>query len=261
MSGQLTFAFSSLFDGIIWNTLADDQHLRLYLEVRNAADKKVAFSALNLRNNQWLWKDVTFEESWWIRLGAVAGDVVLFTIYTDTNNPDKKSLIAYHVLERQIMWWRNGFSLVEATARYARGSDAAFPAKETVLDLFTGKPVQTGDLDLEDSQNFPVIRPFQYEESTGHFETVRHFLQSRLGISPVATIEYLEIEQLIIMSVFLKDGDLANYLYVFHTSGKLIMEEMLGEKLKGVGFDTFFIFAHHLIFVKNKNELKGYKIL
>lgn len=261
MGTSFSLHFSYTFQGVIWNILVDDVQQRLFLEVRNTAEKKVAFSALNLRNNLWLWKNVSFEESWWVSLGAVSGDIVLFTVYTDTNNPDKKSLIAYHAVQNQTIWWRNGFSLTVANARYVRGVDTRFPAKETVLDLFSGNPAETVDFDLEDSQNFPVIRPFQYEEGTGHFDTVSHFLQTRLGIEPVATIEYLEFEELIIMSVFLKDQELANYLYAFDAGGKLLLEEKLGENLKGVGLDTFFIFSRDLIFVKNKNELKSYKIL
>jgi len=241
--------------------LVDDMHERLYLEVRNAAEKKVWFSALNLQNNQWLWKDVAFEEPWWISLGAVSGEILLLTVYTDTNNPDKKSLVAYHSAKREIAWWYNGFSLSSVHSRYVSGMDARFPGKETILDLFTGKPLPQVDFDLVDSQNFPVIRPFQYEEGTGHFDTVKHFLESRLGIIPVATIEYLEFEGLIFVSVFLKEQELANYLYGFDTSGELTMEVKLGENLKGVGLDTFFIFSRHLIFVRNKNELQSYKIL
>lgn len=253
--------FSHVFQGIIWNIVLDGENQRLYLEVRNAGEKKVAFSALNLQDNQWLWKDVSFEEPWWISLGAVAGDILLLTVYTDTNNPDKKSLIAYHSLNKEIVWWYNGLSLTSANSRYAMGVDAKFPGKETVLDVFTGKPVEHIDFHLADSQNFPVIRPFQYEEGTGHFDTVKQFLESRLGIIPVVTIEYLEFEDLIFVSVFLKEQELANYLYGFSARGELLMEEKLGENLKGVGLDTFFIFSRHLLFVRNKNELKSYKIL
>lgn len=252
---------SYTFQGIIWNTLADGEHHRLYLEVRDPATRKVAFSALNLRNNQWLWKDLAFDEPWWISLRAVSGDILLLNVYTDTNNPDKKSLIAYHVLDKKIIWWQNDFSCTAVNALYVRGLDQKFSGKETLLDVFTGKPVAAVDFDLAGAQNFPVIRPFQYEEGSAHFDTVRQFLQTRMGIAPVATIDYLEYDQLIILSVFLKNEGLANYLYGFDADGKLLIEEKLGEKLKGVGMDTFFIFLQHLIFVKNKNELRTYKIL
>jgi len=139
--------------------------------------------------------------------------------------------------------------------------DSKFPGKEIVLDLFTGKELPDVDFDLADSQNFPVIRPFQYEEGTAHFDTVKDFLNTRLEILPVATIEYLEFEELIIMSVFINEQGLANYLYGLNAGGEVLITEKLGENLKGVALDTFFVFSGHLIFVKNKNELTSYKIL
>lgn len=201
------------------------------------------------------------EEPWWVSLAAVGGDILLFTMYTDTNNPDKKSLLAYDVSENKISWWYNGFAISGSNALYVKGIDAKFPSKEIILDLFTGRAVQESDFHLEDSQNFPVIRPFQYEEGTGHFDTVKDFLQTRLGIVPVATIDYLEIQRLIVVSVFVRENNLANYLYVLDSGGKVLFNEKLGENLKGVGLDTFFIYSDHLIFVKNKSELITYKIL
>ena len=253
--------FSNSFHGVIWNTLADGSHPRLFLEVRDVQEKKVSFSALNLRNYEWLWKDVTLEEPWWVSLAASGGDLLLFTIYTDTNNPDRKSLLAYDVSENKIAWWYNGFSISGANTLYVKGIDARFPSKEIILDLLTGRAVQQVDFHLDDSQNFPVIRPFQYEQGTAHFDTVRHFLQTRLGIVPVATIDYLEFQQLIMVSVFVRENDLANYLYVLDSGGQVLFSEKLGENLKGVGIDTFFIYSDHLIFVKNKSELITYKIL
>ena len=261
MTTLLEYKYSYPFRGIIWNTLADTCHRRLFLEVRDIQEKKVSFSALNLQNYDWFWKDVTLEEPWWVSLAAIAGDMLLFTVYTDTGNPDRKSLLAYDVAASKLCWWYNGFSLSAANRLYVKGIDARFPAKEIVLDVFTGKAVQQGDFHLVDSQNFPVIRPFQYGAGTAYFETVKDFLRSRLEITPVTTVDYLEYETLILVSVFVKEKDLANYLYVFDAGGEILLTEKLGENLKGVGLDTFFIYSGHLIFVKNKNELITYKIL
>lgn len=261
MPNTLESKFSHSFHGIIWNTLADGNRSRLFLEVRDVQEKKVSFSALNLHNYQWLWKDVALEEPWWVSLAAVSGDMLLFTMYTDTNNPDRKSLLGYDVSENKISWWYNGFSFSVANALYVKGIDARFPSKEIILDLFTGKAVQDLDFHLEDTQNFPVIRPFQYEEGTAYFDTVKHFLQTRLAIAPVATIDYLEFQQLIMVSVFVRENDLANYLYVLDSGGEVLLREKLGDKLKGVGLDTFFIYSDHLIFVRNKSELITHKIL
>jgi hypothetical protein len=261
LSNTLELKFSYSFDGIIWNTLADGNHPRLFLEVRDVHEKKVSFSGVNLQNYEWLWKDVMLEEPWWVSLAAIGGDMLLFTVYTDTNNPDKKSLLACDVSKNEMIWWYNGFSLSGANMLYVKGIDTRFPSKEIILDLLTGKVVQEVDFHLADSQNFPVIRPFQYEQGTGHFETVKDFLQTRLGITPVATIDYLEFQRLIMVSVFVREKDLANYLYVLDSAGEVLFSEKLGENLKGVGLDTFFIYSDHLIFVRNKSELITYKIL
>lgn len=261
MANTFDHKFSQQFQGIIWNTLADGNNHRLFVEVRNPVDKTVSFSALNLQNNQWLWKDVIFEEAWWISLRAVEGDILLFIIYADTGNPDKKSVLAYDVTEKKIAWWYNGFSITSVNRLFVIGVDAKLPEKETILDLSTGKAVANVDFHLGDSQNFPVIRPFQYEEGTAHFNTVKDFLSSRLGISPVASIEYLEIGNLIVLSIFVKEQGLANYLYAFDADGEVLIREKLGEDLKGVAVDTFFVFSGHLIYVKNKNELISYKIV
>jgi hypothetical protein len=261
LANTIAYKFSYSFQGTIWNILADANSNRLFLEVRDVDQKKVSFSALNLQNYAWLWKDVVLEEPWWISMTAIAGDKLLLTVYTDTNNPDKKTLLAYDVLRQEIAWWRNGFSVSAANTRNVKGIDARFPAREIILDLFSGAEVRDIDFHLEYSQNFPVIRPFQYEEGTAHFNTVRDFLVSRLHIEPVATIDYLEQGRLIWMSVFVKENDLANFLYGFSSDGEVIFKETLGENLKGVGLETFFIYSDHLIFVKNKKELASYKIL
>lgn len=261
MADTLEISFSDSFEGIIWNTLTDALNSRLYLEVRDIEQKKVSFSALDLQHTKWLWRDVVFEEAWWISLTAVSGDILLLTIYTDSGNPDKKSLIAYDVLNEQLIWWKNGFSLSAANFHFVKGIDSKFSHKSIILDLFTGEPVDHVDFDLEFLQNFPVIRPFQYEQDTVHFNTVRDFLKLKCAITPVITIEYLEFESLIMVSVFIKEQDLANYLYVFSSAGNVLLKEVLGEDLKGVGLDTFFIFSGQLIFVKNKRELLSYKIV
>src|SRR5690606_34755477 len=99
LANTFEFELSQTFQGVIWNTLASGNSHRLFLEVRNPDKRTVSFSALNLRNNQWLWKDIIFDEPWWVSLRAAEGDMLLLTVYTDAANPDKKSLVAYDVVK------------------------------------------------------------------------------------------------------------------------------------------------------------------
>jgi hypothetical protein len=258
---KLEITFSEQVPGIIWKTLADPDHGRLYIEVRNNDRKQVSFSALDLENCQWLWYNVTLDEPWWISLAAVSGNTLLFTVYTDTNNPDKKSIFAFDILLQKIQWWKVNFSITEVVGSFIRGVDSKFGSKEVMLKISDGMPADEEPVVLADEQNFIVIKPFQYPEGSAHFETLRSFVAMKCNILPVISIEYCEYHSLILISVFEGPEDLANYLIVFNSAGDLLLKETLGEHLKGIALDTFFIFSGFLIFVKNKRELVSYRFV
>lgn len=261
LSETIQLSFSGKVNGVIWKTLADHLHQRLYLEIRDTDRKQVSFSAVDLVSATWLWKDVTFEEPWWISLQAIAGNVLLLTIYTDTNKPDKKSALAVDVNTRQVLWWKNNFTITSVAGGRVWGVDTKMGAREEILDLADGKTLQQKPAVLPDEQNLLITRPFQYREGTAHFDSVRAFLNRKCDISPIISIEYCEYHSLILISAFTGQNDLANYLFVFNSSGELMLKEILGEHLNGIALDTFFVFSGYLIFVKNKCELVSYKLV
>lgn len=261
MSDNIEFSFSEKTDGIIWKTLADPENKRLYLEIRNIERKQVFFSALDLAHNAWIWKNITFDETWWINLQSVAGNVLLFTLYTDENNPDKKGVFAYDVHRKVNLWWRNNFAITSISGGQVIGVDTKFGGKEMRLNLSDGSEISPDSYVFAGEQNFMTIRPFQYQEGNTHFATIKGFLEMKCQISPIISIEYCEYRSLIFISAFVNPNDLANYLFVFNSSGELVLKETLGEHLKGIALDAFFIFSGYLIFVKNKCELVSYKFV
>jgi hypothetical protein len=261
LSKNLKLHFSHNLNGIIWNTLADPVHNRLFLEIRDTLQKKVSFSALDLVSGAWFWENIIFDEPWWISLASVSYNVLLFTIYTDTNNPDKKSVIAFDISTQKTLWWQNDFSLSLVSGKIVFGLSSKYAVKEVALDLFQGTPVSINESDLEPEQNFPVIRPFQYQPESEHFETVRSFLDVKLNIKTTLPIEYLEYDKFVCISVFEEKNGLANNLIVINEAGDLLLNETLGDDLKGIALDTFFILSGYLIFVKNKCALVSYKMV
>jgi hypothetical protein len=257
---KITLNDSKIFPGTIWNTIVDESRKVIFVETRNVDEKKVRFAAYNFDKNLWLWDEVGFEEPWWISLGYVQDEVLLLTVYDDTNNPDKKSLIALDVETARLIWWKNNFVVAHVTSMYVIGNDTKFGLKSMTLDLRTGDVVSSAVVEIPARQNFPVIRPLQYPQGTQHFETVKTFIERKCKLLPVLAIEYCEYKSLIIVSVFVEESDLANYLIVFDSEGQIVLKEQLGENLKGIAYDTFFLFAGFIIFVKNKRELVSYKI-
>jgi hypothetical protein len=261
LSEYLKFSFAEKLPGTVWRTLADPDHKRLFIEIRNSETKQVAFSAFDLETARWLWKEKSFDEPWWISLAGVSSDVLLLTVYTDTHNPDKKSVLAFEVKQEKILWWKNDFSIASVFGKIVTGVESKWGHREVVLDIFTGNGVSKDSVVLPGPQNFHLIRPFHYQEGSTHFDTVKSFLEGKGEISPVFSVEYCEHHSLILISAFSGREDLVNYLIVFNSKGEIVMKETLGEHLKGIASDTFFIFSGYLVFVKNTRELVCYKLV
>jgi hypothetical protein len=252
--------FSHGFDGVVWNMQVAEKTAVLIIEVRNAELKQVSFAALDLSANQFLWENVRFDEPWWINLSAVSGDVILLTHYTEATNPDQKSLLAYSVSGRKLLWWQNDFSLVSVNDIAVAGYSQKYGVKPLVLDIFTGKV--TGESTLQSpAQNLSVIRPLHYREGESGFETVKKYL-TRVGEKELTLgVDYLEHDEIVVVSIYVQEDGLANYLIVLDREGTVVLREKAGGNLKGIGIDTFFILEGSLFFVKNKRELLRYKLI
>src|SRR5688572_15127674 len=194
-----------------------------------------------------------------MNLSAVSDDIVLFTLYTDTNNPDKKATLAYNLDEGTMIWWNNDFSISSVRNGLVTGFSEKYGRRAVVLDLKTGKTIES----LPENSNVAerVIRPQQYMNDHSYFETVQRFFTQKFNLLPLAALEYLEHESLIFISCYFQENELANYLFVLSVDGTLLLKEQIDEHLKGIGVDTFFILSGSVFFVKNKVELVSYKIL
>lgn len=259
MPSRIDFNFSHVFDGIVWNTIVSSEKGVLFVEVRNNEQKRVTFSALDIQTGKFLWRDILFDEPWWISLGTTSGDILVFTIYLETNNPDKKGVFAYHIYDRRIVWWNNDFSLTSVTNDQVFGVTSKYGTRSVVLDMVSGREIPSGlnNGKIADA----VVRPHQYLDDNEYFATVKTFLSRKFNLTPVIALEYMEHDSIIFISFYIQDRELANYLLIVSADGEELMKEKLDEHLKGIGMDTFFVLSGCVFFVKNKVELFSYKIV
>ena len=261
MADRLQFNFSQTFQGAIWSTLVASQQNLLILEVRDEDKREVRFSAFDYVQNSFRWKDLLLEESWWISLTAVSENILLFHLYQNTENPDEKSLMAFDILEQKILWHVKDFAFSYLQDNAVVGVQSKPELLDRTLDLRTGEVIAINDNKNPLPGNISAIKPFQYVEGHAYFDTVKSFLAIKLNIEPVSSIEYVEYNSLIFISYHIKEQGLTNYLVVFDETGTLVAKEKLGDQLKGIGFETFFILAGCLIFVRNRGELVSYRIV
>jgi hypothetical protein len=258
LTERLKRKFSHRFQGVVWNTEVLPEEELLLIEERSHEERLVTFSAWHYATDTFRWQHIKLDEPWWVNLSAAAEGVVLFTIYLDTNNPDKKGILGCSSKDLKLLWWNNDFSIVSVLPEKVLGVATKLGSKEVVLDLHSGKELNEPWPEASAKKTDAIIRPSLYSEGTSYFNTVKIFLESRLNLLPVVALEYLEYDSKIFISYYTKENDLANYLLVLSHAGELLLHEKLDESLKGIGQDTFFILSGCVIFVKNKRELISY---
>jgi hypothetical protein len=256
---KLEFNFSHVFNGIVWNSVVSEDGAVLVFEIRDSQQKQVSFSALHVKDNAWLWKDKVSEEPWWVNLNAVSANRILLTMYTETNNPDKKGILVYDLPAFHLNWWNNDFSLTAVSKGFVFGMTSTYGSREVILDIQSGKEVK--ETNAEPSYSFSVLRPQLYHDGTEYFKTVQLFLKKKLNLQAIASLEYLENDGLIFISFYTQGEGLANDLIVLSAMGNIVLHEKMSDHLKGIGWDTFFILSGCVFFVRNKVELVSYKIV
>jgi hypothetical protein len=251
--------FSHVLDGVLWNTVVLPDENVLLLEVRDNARKQVSFSALHYGEDRFLWHNKVLEEPWWVALADAAEGMVLFTLYIDTNNPDRKGMLAYTLADLQLLWWHNDFTLAKRQEQSLYGFSSGVGSKPLVLALHSGKEISAAAPTVSELPAAEVVlRPQQYGDGTEYFRTVAKFLRETLNLSVVLSLEYLEYNGKIFIAYYTQEQSLVSHLAVWTDAGELLLQEKTGEHLKGIGQDTFFILSGCLFFVKNKHELISY---
>lgn len=260
MSSALVPIFSHSFSGIVWNTLAVEAENLLFIETRDDVNFQVKFSLLDYHKNTFVWKDVSFPESWWLSMLVARKDVLLLTRYVNKVNPDQKSLVAVDVSTHTMRWQADQFSFFDWNEHEVFGYSTQEDFVQSTIDITDGRvKAETWKIN-ESVRNPDRQRAVFYAEGTPHFETVKKFV-AQADFRIALGVEYLEYESWILISVYAgQPGDLANYLLVFSSSGELVLNVKLGEKLAGLGTDTFFILSGCLFLVKNKTELVAYRL-
>ena len=251
--------FSHSFPGTIWATLAVPEKDILVIEVRDSSKFQVQFAALDFRSTEFLWKDVMLQEVWWIGLTAANESTVLLHTYVNKGNPDHKNLIALNIFTGKVRWEVKEFSFFDWDDSEIFGYLTKDDLIKGSIGLESGVVTEKNWTTRDTKGVADTIRPAHYLEGTPYFETVKGFVQKQTDYSPVKGLEYLEWKDWIMISLYREEGgSLANYLIVLSTDGEVLLEVKLGEKLAGLGTDTFFILSGCLFLIKNKTELVAY---
>lgn len=259
--------------GQIWRLLPSASRC-LLLEDREVDSKKVSFACIDAITGAARWRDLSFDERWWISMEAVHDDVVFIHEYAAPDMPDHKKIVAVDIGSGRVLW-SNG----ELKYMFAH-QDAVYAAKDEYdrrrffeLGLHDGKVLR----EIEDSY-VSVLRSTVVHD---RFADV-HFPQPLAGggqtagpapeiinrivpqIESAEMAEYLEHDLLLVVGYYERmQVSSARPLYRQHLSiarkdsRRILFEDVLTREALTCVPDMFFRMADHLYYIKERNSVSA----
>ncbi len=100
--------------GILWRLLFSDTNF-IVGEDRDTEKKSVTFFCLNAQNGDALWKDISYDEAWWIGIEAVVHDRLYLHGFRKPDMPEHSKIIAVDLGTGKVLWRNDYYSFLFAT--------------------------------------------------------------------------------------------------------------------------------------------------
>jgi len=257
---QLNPQFSEIFPSDIWETALSGNHL--LIGAREGERMEATFSLYDLQQYRFLWKSISFDESWWVSIYAFVEHIIVFQIFNDSQNIEARSLFGFEITKMEALWSVDNVNVLGLSGHVLKLKSQETEDGFFNINITTGEEIElTSEKMAHENMPNGVILPFHYTEESPYFQTVKQFLAEYANLHLVGACDYLEYNGLILISAHKKlEQNLSNTLCVFDDQGHMLLKEELAEQSKGLASDTFYIVNEQLIFVKEKREIKGYLI-
>ena len=241
-------AFSFHVEGVIWKTSLDRHTGQLALEIRNQDQLSISYCLLDIINKT-LKKPFNVEGAdWWSSLQLLDQGYLFLEKYQDPQNPLDKSLIVAIGSSGEVHRHFPGHQLVDIEAGsliYQKLEDPSGILKETLPEV------------AKSNGNFELKEPVVYWEGSDNFEVVKAFLS---GENIISLVDYMEIEDYIIISYSVPDGkDFIRKMVVIRGEEE-IYSTILDNKMEGIAPGSFFVFNNYLIFIVERKQINAIEL-
>ena len=243
---------------------------------RQAGDndtRRVSFFCIEDQTGNVRWRDVHFDEPWWIGIEAAHQDVVFLHEFARPDMPEHKKVIALDGTSGRTLWMNDQYRFMFVHEESVYASKDLFEGRLFVeLDLRTGEFVrelkdqpeyinvlrETAAAKNVSDVEFPASFSAQPEEFAGNMSI------AKLLASPQrrGDIEVLAKGPLAIVGHYRTAGDhLEQHLQVIDAEGNsVVYEDILARDAKAPVADTFFVRNDMLMYVKEKNTLTAVRL-
>ncbi len=243
------------FENKIWK-LEFNPNNGIGIETRDEDNLIVHFTMMDL-NSLAVVAEYSMEDAWWWKLAGINQNAAAYQKFKTPDSLEELAVMVLDFSNGNVLFDRDGCSFLYLNENGVIVLDSEDKKKKQFN--FQGEEIENN---IQADANNTVNYPFQYFEGDTHFTDVAEFLQKNRKVAPVKLIEYTENEVGIIISYYLygEDKTLLQYLEIFDLEGKLLMTEKIGDRLSGIGVDSFLIYNKKIISIKNKRELTVYEV-
>ncbi len=257
--------------GVLWRLLASRNGLFVG-EDRDVDAKSVSFFCLDRISGNVLWKNIHFDERWWIGMEAVHDDVLFLHEYATPDLPEHKNIYAVSLATGSTKWINTTLTFLFAYKGYVYASQDSFDHRK-----FFELDVQTGAVTREvEVEYVNALRDIAFSNAVEQIElprpentlradeinVLRAIEKVRFGAKRIGQIEYLDKNPFVILGYY--DNVSKNptsevfnqHLVVFEGGqSQVVLQEMIATGLATSLPGTFFCIEDYLYYIRDKKVL------
>jgi len=143
-------------NGVVWRLVPAPFH-RLICEERDLESKVTTFFCLDQFTGRSLWKDVSFDEKWWIGIEGISEGVLFLHLFATPDLPIHKGIIALDADLGRTLWMSKDLTFHSVQGRRLKVSGGNGGGEHTLeVDARSGEPLPAaGALDASESTAGP----------------------------------------------------------------------------------------------------------
>jgi hypothetical protein len=259
----------------IWRILPTSNN-KVVVEERDTKTKEVFFSCLEIESGKKILNEFQHNEKNWIGIETVCNDIIYFHKYGKPNMPAHKSIIAFDIPTRSILWQNDNyvFAFVYENKIYCyqhRFENRNFFA----LDYLTGNVVEDFGSDVSTinqlqekvdeafwQQNYFFPEPFNRNDPVT--DVHQKYIQKILDENVVkGEISFIKINNLLLFNyheISKTNTYTNNFNAVDLSKNKILVKEILDKNLVNLMPESFFVKDNFLFLIVDKTKLFVYQI-
>lgn len=239
------------FNSTVWRLEIDAIGETIFAEIRDQGDKKVRFSAIELKTGKVFFDGLETEEGWLTGIETAFDGILLLHNYQSEAGPAHKGLMAIDGRTGERLWSNYTLAFDQLSVNGPVIYDARLhPHKLILTDIKTGEPVRQYDPSIDAETDNEVILPDIMP--SGSITSLSLQLKT-FG----DTIHYLAFNNFRIVSLHaLAEGVLQQHLYILTQENQIAYQDLLNKNIQKLQPESFLLRRGQLIYLTDNSRLK-----